>query len=56
MTTRWRAPAAGLRHAPPGDIGWVVTAYLMAVAVVMPVYGKAGNLFGRKPVFHRDRG
>jgi EmrB/QacA subfamily drug resistance transporter len=36
----------GLNH-----IGWVVTAYLLAVAVVMPVYGKAGDLFGRKPVF-----
>jgi MFS family permease len=32
-------------------IGWVVTAYLLAVAVVMPVYGKIGDLFGRKPVF-----
>jgi MFS family permease len=117
MTTGWRAPAAGLRHAPvrrsalsrstgpaagqpaaadgeaggparrqvrlifsalmlgmllaaldqtivatalptiTGDlhglnhIGWVVTAYLLAVAVVMPVYGKVGDLFGRKPVF-----
>ena len=119
MTTGWRAPAAGLRHAParrsalsrspgpppgglrpgprmagrPGPgrrqvrlifsalmlgmllaaldqtivatalptitgglhglnhIGWVVTAYLLAVAVVMPVYGKIGDLFGRKPVF-----
>jgi EmrB/QacA subfamily drug resistance transporter len=36
----------GLNH-----IGWVVTAYLLAVAVVMPVYGKGGDLFGRKPVF-----
>ena len=36
----------GLNH-----IGWVVTAYLLAVAVVMPVYGKAGDLFGRKTVF-----
>src|SRR5580693_8755252 len=33
------------------DIGWVVTAYLLAVAVVMPIYGKVGDLFGRKPVF-----
>jgi predicted MFS family arabinose efflux permease len=33
-------------------IGWVVTAYLLAVTVVMPVHGKAGDLFGRKPVFH----
>ena len=36
----------GLNH-----IGWVVTAYLLAVAVVMPAYGKAGDLFGRKRVF-----
>jgi MFS family permease len=36
----------GLSH-----IGWVVTAYLLAVAVVMPIYGKVGDLFGRKPVF-----
>ena len=36
----------GLNH-----IGWVVTAYLLAVAVVMPIYGKTGDLFGRKPVF-----
>ena len=35
----------GLNH-----IGWVVTAYLLAVAVVMPVYGRAGDLSGRKPV------
>jgi MFS family permease len=36
----------GLNH-----IGWVVTAYLLAVAVVMPIYRKTGDLFGRKPVF-----
>ncbi len=36
----------GLHH-----IGWVVTAYLLAVAVVIPIYGKTGDLFGRKPVF-----
>ncbi len=36
----------GLNH-----IGWVVTAYLLAVAVVMPIYGKTGDLFGRKLVF-----
>ena len=41
----------GLNH-----IGWVVTAYLLAVAVVMPVYGMAGDLFGRKPVFQHARG
>src|SRR5215475_3044260 len=36
----------GLNH-----IGWVVTAYLLAVAVVLPAYGKAGDVFGRKAVF-----
>jgi EmrB/QacA subfamily drug resistance transporter len=36
----------GLNH-----IGWVITAYLLAVAVVMPIYGKVGDLFGRKRVF-----
>ena len=36
----------GLNH-----IGWVVTAYLLAVAAVMPVYGKAGDLFGRGIMF-----
>lgn len=36
----------GLNH-----IAWVVTAYLLAVTVVMPMYGKAGDLLGRKPVF-----
>jgi MFS family permease len=32
-------------------LAWVVTAYLLAVTVVMPIYGKLGDLFGRKPVF-----
>jgi MFS family permease len=36
----------GLDH-----IGWVVTAYLLAVTVVMPIYGKVGDLFGRKTLF-----
>jgi EmrB/QacA subfamily drug resistance transporter len=33
------------------QIAWVVTAYLLAVTTVMPLYGKMGDLFGRKPVF-----
>jgi len=39
-----------------GDLGgldhlsWVVTAYLLAVTVVTPVYGKLGDLYGRKVV------
>ncbi|MDA0563062.1 MFS transporter [Streptomonospora sp. S1-112] len=37
-----------------GDLGelsrlsWVVTSYILAATVVMPLYGKAGDLFGRK--------
>jgi EmrB/QacA subfamily drug resistance transporter len=36
----------GLNH-----IAWVVTAYLLAVTATMPLYGKVGDLLGRKPVF-----
>ena len=35
----------GLEH-----LSWVVTAYLLAVTVVTPLYGKLGDLFGRKVV------
>src|SRR4051794_2995005 len=35
----------GLEH-----ISWVVTAYLLAVTVLTPLYGKLGDLFGRKVV------
>ena len=35
----------GLEH-----ISWVVTAYLLAVTVVTPLYGKLGDLYGRKRV------
>jgi MFS family permease len=39
-----------------GDLGgiahlsWVVTAYLLASTVVTPLYGKLGDLYGRKLV------
>ena len=39
-----------------GDLGglahlsWVVTAYLLAQTAVTPLYGKLGDLYGRKPV------
>jgi len=30
--------------------GWVSAAYLLAQSTIMPVYGKLGDLFGRKYV------
>ena len=35
----------GLAH-----LSWVVTAYLLAQTIVTPVYGKLGDLYGRKRV------
>src|SRR3954451_6926255 len=32
------------------DIAWIVTAYLVAETVSMPLYGKLGDVVGRKPV------
>jgi len=40
-----------------GDLGgidqlaWVVTAYLLGATVTMPLWGRAGDLYGRKPLF-----
>ncbi|HWS57529.1 MAG TPA: MDR family MFS transporter, partial [Actinotalea sp.] len=28
--------------------GWLMTAYILSIAVVMPLYGKAGDLWGRR--------
>ncbi len=36
----------GLQH-----LSWVVTAYLLAATVSTPLYGKLGDLYGRKGVF-----
>lgn len=32
-------------------LSWVVTAYLLASAVVTPIYGKLGDMYGRKKIF-----
>ncbi|WNI19848.1 MFS transporter [Streptomyces sp. ITFR-21] len=32
-------------------MSWVVTAYLLASTIGLPIYGKLGDLFGRKSVF-----
>lgn len=37
---------SGLEH-----ISWVVTAYMLAATIGLPLYGKAGDVLGRKPVF-----
>src|SRR5205809_2328600 len=40
-----------------GDLGglnrlsWVVTSYLLASTITQPVYGKLGDLYGRKRLF-----
>ncbi|WP_375688584.1 DHA2 family efflux MFS transporter permease subunit [Pseudooceanicola sp. LIPI14-2-Ac024] len=39
------ADLGGLEH-----ISWVVTAYMLAATVVTPLYGKLGDLYGRKVV------
>ncbi|MFD1211321.1 MDR family MFS transporter [Arthrobacter sp. GCM10027362] len=36
----------GLEH-----ISWVITAYILAATIGLPVYGKLGDLFGRKSIF-----
>lgn len=36
----------GLEH-----ISWVITAYMLTSTVVLPIYGKLGDIFGRKPLF-----
>jgi EmrB/QacA subfamily drug resistance transporter len=36
----------GLQH-----LSWVVTSYLLATTASTPLYGKLGDMYGRKPVF-----
>ena len=32
------------------QLSWIVTAYMLAQTIVTPIYGKLGDLFGRKIV------
>jgi EmrB/QacA subfamily drug resistance transporter len=34
-----------------GHLSWVVTSYLLASTASTPLYGKLGDMYGRKPVF-----
>ena len=34
-----------------GDLSWVVTAYLLATTVTVPLYGKLSDLYGRRRLF-----
>src|ERR1044071_3080071 len=33
------------------DLSWVVTAYLLATTVTVPLYGKLSDLYGRRRLF-----
>ncbi|MFL6121052.1 MFS transporter [Actinophytocola sp.] len=37
-------------HADPADASWVITVTLVAAAVIMPVSGRLGDLYGKRPV------
>lgn len=32
-------------------MAWVITAFILASTIMMPVYGKLGDMYGRKPLF-----
>lgn len=32
-------------------MGWVITAYTLGITIAMPIYGKLGDLFGRKRLY-----
>src|SRR5437870_2466974 len=34
-----------------GDYSWVFTAYMLATTVTVPLYGKLGDIYGRRPLF-----
>ncbi len=44
-------PTIGRDLGDPGQRAWVITAYLLAQVATMPIYGKIGDLYGRKRIF-----
>ena len=44
-------PTIGRDLGHSGDRSWVITAYLLAQVATMPLYGKVGDLYGRKPIY-----
>ena len=37
-----------LLHSSPSDASWAITATLLAAAVVMPIAGRLGDMFGKR--------
>ena len=37
-------------HIPPSFYAWITTSYLVASTVMMPIYGKLSDIYGRKPI------
>jgi EmrB/QacA subfamily drug resistance transporter len=37
-------------HVPPALYPWITSAYLVASTVMVPIYGKLSDLYGRKPI------
>jgi MFS family permease len=42
-------------HMSPGDLEWVVSAYALSLAALMPFGGALGDRYGRKWVFLAGR-
>ncbi len=38
-------------HMAPGDLEWVISAYALALAALIPVGGTLGDCYGRKRIF-----
>jgi MFS family permease len=38
-------------HMPPGDLEWVISAYAVTLAALIPVGGALGDRYGRKRIF-----